>query len=617
MQNTSVKQAYSVLMAYAVHKNDKNILLENSQFGEGEIYNDFNNTRAMTQNDIKKISIEMKKAISRRIPIEYSTISSLEAEKLVLEKKISPINNIEQFNNEIPIVKIDDFYCVSNPLEISNTNELSPDSFKLQTISGTNADKEGVNRSQRLTALAFSTKDELDSYNKHLQEAQERDHRRINQDMDLFCMSQNGPGLAMFQRNGAIIRRTIEEFEHFEHAKRGYKPVYTPHIYTTNVWKQSGHYDCYKDNMFLFDQDGKEYGVKPMNCPGHVEIYRNTAKSYRDLPIKYFELGTVYRKEDSGALHGLLRVTNITQDDAHIFCTKEQLKDEIVKVVDFVEYMMDTFGLETEYEISTKPEKAIGNAETWEHAEKTLHEALSSTKIKSYGVDQGGGAFYGPKIDVKMKDALGRKWQGPTIQLDFNFPERFNLEYTNANGEKERPIMLHRTVLGSMERFTGVLIEHYNGKFPLWLAPEQIAVVAVSDENEKMNSYKAKVAESLMEEGFRVETSSIRGNSLSAKVAKARRRRIPYTVIIGENEANNNTVSLHIRDNNSKIKDMPLDEFIDVVKQERKTKALKSILINNETQNINDNSKSTVAQPQNLNLLMIAARNGKLGKSGK
>ncbi len=615
MKDTNLQHAYSVLIAYAVYKTDSNILLENSQLENNEIRNDFNNIQPITQKDIKKISIEVKKAIFHKIPIEYSTISTQAAEKLVQEKKISPINNIEEFHNEIPIVKIDDFYCVSSPFEMLNTSELSPDSFKLQTVSGVNANKDGVNQSQRLTALAFKTKDELDTYIQHLKEAQERDHRRINQDMDLFCMSQNGPGLAMFQPNGAIIRRTIEEFEHFEHAKRGYKPVYTPHIYTTNVWKQSGHYDCYKDNMFLFEQDGKEYGVKPMNCPGHVEIYKNTAKSYRDLPIKYFELGTVYRKEDSGALHGLLRVTNITQDDAHIFCTKEQLKDEIVKVVDFVEYMMKTFGLETEYEISTKPKKAIGDAKTWEHAEKTLHEALSSTKIKNYGVDQGGGAFYGPKIDVKMKDALGRKWQGPTIQLDFNFPERFNLEYTNANGEKERPIMLHRTVLGSMERFTGVLIEHYNGKFPLWLAPEQIAVVSVSDENEKMNSYKRKVADALMEEGFRVETSSIRGNSLSAKVAKARRRRIPYTIIIGENEADNNTVALHIRDNNSKIKNMPLHEFIDAVKQERKSKALQSIFITQEDQN--NVSKSIDHKSQDLNLLMIAAKNGKLGKSGK
>lgn len=608
MQNAEIKRAYSVLIAYAAHKIDSNILLENAEFGEGEVYNDFNNTRALTQNDIKKISIEAKKAISRGMTIEYDTVSSAQAEKLIEEKKIAPIADIEAFNNEIPLIKIDDFYCVGSPLEISNTKELSPDSFKLQTISGTNADKTGINRSQRLTSLAFENKGELDAYIQHLKDAQERDHRKINQDMDLFCMSQNGPGLAMFQPNGAIIRRTIEEFEHFEHAKRGYKPVYTPHIYTTNVWKQSGHYDCYKDNMFLFEQDGKEYGVKPMNCPGHVEIFKNAAKSYRDLPIKYFELGTVYRKEDSGALHGLLRVTNITQDDAHIFCTKEQLKGEIVKVVDFVEFMMKTFGLETEYEISTKPEKAIGNEETWELAERTLHEALKSTNIKEYGVDQGGGAFYGPKIDVKMKDALGRKWQGPTIQLDFNFPERFNLEFTNANGEKERPIMLHRTVLGSMERFTGVLIEHYNGKFPLWLAPEQVAIVTVSEDNEKMNAYKEKVAEALMEKGFRVETSSIRGNSLSAKVAKARRRRIPYTVIIGENEADNNTVALHIRDDNSKIKDMPLEDFIKALKYERKTKALKSVLIAQEPTRDNQN---TGIEQQGLNLLMIAAKNGK------
>lgn len=615
MDNTGIKQAYSVLMAYAANKVDNRLLIENCKFGNGEIFNDFSNARTMTQDDMKKISIEMKKAISRKMPIEAKTIDAETAHNLIEQGKLNPINNIEAFNNEIPLVTIDGFSCIASPLDIKSTGELSVDSFKLLTISGTNADKDGINQSQRITALAFGTKTELDSYVQYLQEAQERDHRKINQDMDLFCMSQNGPGLAMFQPNGAIVRRTIEEFEHFEHAKRGYKPVYTPHVYTTNVWKQSGHYDCYKENMFLFEQDGKEYGVKPMNCPGHVEIYKNSAKSYRDLPIKYFELGTVYRKEDSGALHGLLRVTNITQDDAHIFCTKEQLKNEIVKVVDFIEHMMDTFGLETEYQISTKPEKAIGESKTWEHAENTLKEALTSTKIKKFNVDEGGGAFYGPKIDVKMKDALGRQWQGPTIQLDFNFPERFNLEYTNANGEKERPVMLHRTVLGSMERFTGVLIEHYNGKFPLWLAPEQIAIVGVSDENEKINNYKEKLAETLMEEGFRVETSSIRGNSLSAKVSKARRRRIPYTIIIGENEADNNTVALHVRDNNSKIKDMPLSEFIDSIKQERKSKSLKSVLIANENSATNE-TKAHDSQ-QNINPLTLAVRNRKLGNSGK
>ena len=412
---------------------------------------------------------------------------------------------------------------------------------------------------------------------------QQRDHRKIAQEMDLFFMSENGPGLAMLQPNGAIIRRTIENFEHFEHAKRGYKPVYTPHVYNAEVWKRSGHYDCYKDHMFLFQEDGKEFGVKPMSCPGHVEIFKKNAHSYKDLPIRYFELATVYRRENSGCLQGLLRVTNITQDDAHIFCTKKQLKSEIVNVLNFVKYMMDTFGLNAEYEISTKPKKFIGNEETWELAEKTLKEALPMAGINHFDIDQGGGAFYGPKIDVKMKDALGRKWQGPTVQLDFNFPERFNLEYINEEGKKERPIMLHRVVLGSMERFLGILIEHYNGKFPFWLAPEQCAVLTVKD-SDTLRNYQEKVASHLMEEGFRIETNSVRGNSLGSKIANARHRRIPYIIVLGENELQKSTVSVRVRDNGTQYRDIPLDSFITLLKTEQKNKLLQSIFISNGQQ---------------------------------
>ena len=579
----NIQKAYSVLMGYAAYKMNPALLLEDMHFDDNKSLNDFNLAQQLSQEDLKKISILMKKSISKKEEIKFNLVDKTNIINLINQKKISENIDIAKFeNNKIPLITIGNFVLVSDDIGITNTQELSPDNFKLMTISALNAGREVKNNGQRVTAISAESKEELNTTLEKLAEAQKRDHRKIGQEMDLFFISQNGPGLAMFQPNGAIIRRTIENFEHLEHAKRGYKPVYTPHVYNATVWKKSGHYDCYKDNMFLFEEAGEEMGVKPMNCPGHVEIFNKVPHSYKDLPIKYFELGTVYRREDRGALQGLLRVTNITQDDAHIFCRKDQLKDELVKVIDFVEFMMKTFGLKTEYVISTRPEdKFLGTIETWNYSEEALKKALTAANIKDFGYDIGGGAFYGPKIDVKMQDALGRKWQGPTIQLDFNFPQRFGMEYVNSNGEKETPVMLHRTVLGSMERFLGVLIEHYNGKFPLWLAPEQCAVLTVNDNNELLSKYQEQVVEKLQEEGFRVESSSIKGNSLGAKISKARNRRIPYIVVIGENEAENRTVSVRVRDNNKQYQ-VSLEKFILLLNSEFKQKSLSSLFIEKE-----------------------------------
>lgn len=596
----NIQKAYSVLLAYAVNQTNPTLLCENVSFDDKKSLNDFTLTHQLSSDDLKKLSILMKKAISRGIKVNQSHINSSDFNDLVMKGKVSPNIDVTQFPaDNIPLVSIGDFCMVADDIGISNTNELVPDAFRLMSISAVNAGREVKNNAQRISLISANTKQELETELERLNEAQKRDHRKIGQEMELFFISENGPGLAMFQPNGAIIRRTIENFEHFEHAKRGYKPVYTPHVYDASVWKRSGHYDCYKENMFLFEEDGKEMGVKPMNCPGHVEIFKRVPRSYRDLPIKFFELGTVYRREDRGALQGLLRVTNITQDDAHIFCRKDQLKGELVNVIDFVEFMMKTFGLKTEYVISTRPEdKFLGTKETWDYSEKSLKDALTAAGIKSFGYDIGGGAFYGPKIDVKMQDALGRKWQGPTIQLDFNFPERFGLEYTNAEGKKERPVMLHRTVLGSMERFLGVLIEHYNGKFPLWLAPEQCAVIAVNEKDPKVQQYKDQIVSSLQEE-FRMVDLSSKSDSLGSKIAKARNRRIPYTIVVGGKEAENQTVSVRVRDDNSQHS-MPLQQLISILNGERKQKALVSPFVKSTERGENVASHKTVIPDTNI-----------------
>ena len=590
------------LIAYSIFK-QKNILLNSFSTQDEQLLLDFENEQSLTKDDLKKITAKIKETISQNIPIEYITIELESLKKLQEQRKISKNVDISKFDkNQIPLLKIDDFYMISEKLNFEKTGEFCQNGFQLNSISAINIGRDQSYSAQRLFAFAFNSKENLEKHLDMLTLVQQRDHRKIAQEMDLFFMSENGSGLAMLQPNGAIIRRTIENFEHYEHAKRGYKPVYTPHVYNANVWKKSGHYECYKDHMFLFKENNEEYGVKPMSCPGHVEIFKKNAHSYRDLPIRYFELATVYRRENSGSLQGLLRVTNITQDDAHIFCTQKQLKSEIVGVLDFVKYMMDTFGLNAEYEISTKPEKFIGNEETWNYAETILKESLPMAGIKNFSIDQGGGAFYGPKIDVKMKDALGRKWQGPTVQLDFNFPERFNMEYVNEEGKKERPIMLHRVVLGSMERFLGILIEHYNGKFPLWLAPEQCAVLTVNDSNKELSEYQEKIASRLLEEGFRIETNSIRGNSLGSKISNVRNRRIPYAIVLGQKELQNNTLSVRVRDNNNQYTNISLDNFISLLKTEQQKKMLQSIFISENSLSKGNGSKCLLKQtlPNNI-----------------
>ncbi len=395
---------------------------------------------------------------------------------------------------------------------------------------------------QRIYGTAFFTQKELDEYLKMLEEAAKRDHRKIATQLDLFHIYHDtaGAGLIFYHPNGGMLRKTIEDYVREEHLKRGYDLVYTPHMLKGKLWEISGHAQQYKDNMYYFKVDQEDYAVKPMNCPGHILIYGSHVRSYRDLPIRYFELGTVYRQEKAGVLHGLLRVRGFTQDDAHIFCRPDQIKDEVMAVLDFVFAVMKDFGFkDLHIELSTRPEDSMGSQENWDKATCALKDALETKKLK-YDINEGDGAFYGPKIDIKLKDAIGRQWQCGTIQCDFNLPERFDLHYIDESGQHARPIMLHRAILGSLERFIGTLIEHYSGNFPLWLAPHQVVIIAISPEQEE---FAHNVREVLIKAGLRVIVDN-RNESLGKRIREASVKKIPYQIIIGAKETETAQVSV-------------------------------------------------------------------------
>jgi len=390
-----------------------------------------------------------------------------------------------------------------------------------------------------------------------------RDHRRLGKELDLFSISDEvGAGLVIYHPNGALLRYLLEDFERREHLKRGYQFVVGPQILKLEMWKKSGHYENYRENMYFTKIDDVEYGIKPMNCVSHIMVYKSDIRSYRDLPLRYFELGTVCRHEKSGVLHGLLRVREFTQDDAHIFLRPDQLHEEISSIIAFVKDVMGLFGFEYELEISTRPEKYIGTIETWDKAERTLKEVLDNEGLP-YDINEGDGAFYGPKIDVKLKDALGRKWQCATIQCDFALPERFELTYVDKDGQRKRPVMLHRVILGAMERFIGVLIEHYAGKFPLWLSPQQVVVMTITDDQ---IDYAKQVHGALMAEEIRSQLDT-RNEKLNMKIREAILKKIPYLVIVGKKEVEEKTLSIRSRDGGEQKK-VTLADFIHRLREE-------------------------------------------------
>ncbi len=416
---------------------------------------------------------------------------------------------------------------------------------------------------QRIYATAFPDKKELKTYLARLEEARKRDHRKLGKELDLFSFSEEaGAGLVIWHPKGALLRTLIEDFERREHLRRGYDIVMGPQILRTELWKTSGHYENYRENMYFTEIDEQSYGVKPMNCLAHMLIYKSKMRSYRDLPLRYFELGTVHRHEKSGVLHGLLRVRGFTQDDAHILCTPEQLDAEIKGVIKFVQDVMGIFGFEYEMEISTRPEKSIGSDADWERATRALMAALEDSGLP-FEINEGDGAFYGPKIDIKLKDALDRRWQCATIQCDFTLPERFDLTYIGSDGEKHRPVMVHRVILGAIERFVGVLIEHFAGSFPLWISPVQAVIVNVTD---NQADYVASVHEKLLAGGVRVKTD-LRNEKLGFKIREAQMEKIPYMLVVGDREMQDGLVSPRDRSGNT-LASMTPDEFVRFVQDE-------------------------------------------------
>ncbi len=531
---------------------------------ENGFYYDFDYPPGFTPEALEKIEQEMRKIISQNEQFQRQEISKKEAQELFQSLnetyKLEILKEIPE--EKVSIYKNGDFIDLCRGPHIESTGKIK--TFKLLSVAG--AYWRGDERNpmlQRIYGTAFFNKKDLDKYLKQLEEAKKRDHRRLGRDLDLFMQFEEiGAGFPVYLPKGAILRHILEEFEIKEHLKRGYQMVIGPQLLKGELWKRSGHMEYYKENMYFTEIEGQLYGIKPMNCLAHIMIYQSQIRSYRDLPIRYFELGTVCRHEKSGVLHGMLRVRQFTQDDAHIFCTPDQLNVEIKKVLDFVDDVMGIFGFSYEVELSTRPQKSIGSDEIWEHATQALIQALEDKGLE-YHICKGEGAFYGPKIDIKLKDALGRKWQCATIQCDFALPERFELSYIDTDGQKKRPAMLHRVILGTLERFIGVLTEHFSGAFPPWLAPVQVKILTVTDRNV---AYGQKIYELLSEMDFRVETD-FRNEKLGYKIREAQLQKIPFMLVIGDKEVKTNSVTPRRRTGEN-LGSMSLEVFVNLLKEE-------------------------------------------------
>ena len=532
---------------------------------EEGFYYDFDAPRPFTEEDLKAIEKKMKEVVKRRYPLEREEVPREEAEKFFRERgedyKLELIREIP--DEKVSLYRQGDFVDLCRGPHLPHTGLVK--AFKLLSVAG--AYWRGDERNpqlQRIYGTAFFDKEALRAYLERLEEAKRRDHRKLGRELELFSIEEEvGPGLILWHPRGAIVRKEIEDFWREEHLRRGYQLVYTPHIARRDLWKVSGHLDFYAENMFApMEIDERAYQLKPMNCPFHILIYKSKKRSYREFPIRYCELGTVYRYERSGVLHGLLRVRGFTQDDAHIFCREDQLEEEIFKVLDLVVYFLSVFGFR-EYQIylSTRPEKYVGSEEIWEKAEGALAAALEKKGL-SYEIDPGEGVFYGPKIDLKIRDVLGRFWQCSTIQVDFNIPERFDLIYMGPDNQPHRPIMIHRALLGSLERFFGVLIEHYAGAFPVWLAPVQAVVLTVADRH---RDFAEEVRRALEGAGLRAELDP-RGERLSFKIREAQVKKIPYMIIIGDKEVE--ARRLTVRTRKGENLSLGLEEFIERVQRE-------------------------------------------------
>ncbi len=548
-------------------------------------YYDFDLTDgyAFTHEDLAKIEEKMKEIIKQNLTFEKYVIPDVEKqiEEFKKEGEIYKAELLEEHKNDNPtlyITKDKDGNALFNDLcagpHLPNTSYIKTNAFKLLKVAGAYwRGNENNKMLQRIYATAYWNKEDLQSYLTFLEEAEKRDHRKLGTKLDLFSTREElGGGLVLWHPNLAVVREEIENYWREEHRKRGYVIVNTPHIAKSKLWEISGHADHYRENMFFIQKDedsDEQFILKPMNCPFHILIYQANRYSYRSLPLRMAELGTVYRKEKSGALSGLTRVQGFTQDDAHIFCTPEQLVDEINRIIDFVADTLAIFNMKFEVELSTRPESFIGEIENWDKAEAGLKEAMDRRGMK-YDINEGDGAFYGPKIDFKIKDAIGRTWQCATIQLDFNLPARFDIKYQDKDGQLKTPLMLHRVIFGSMERFHGILIEHYAGAFPTWLAPTQVNIVPIS--NEKHIDFAEEVYRKMRDAGIRVNLDD-RSESMNYKIRESLQdKKIPYVCVIGDKEIEANSVAVRARAI-GQVGTFKVDEFIDIIKAEIKSRA--------------------------------------------
>jgi threonyl-tRNA synthetase len=551
---------------------------------EHGFYYDFGLPRPLTPDDLAEIEAIMQRIIQENHRFEYKVVSADDARSLFAGQpyKLELIDGLAHGQNEygeesptetvISTYRQDTFEDLCRGPHLEHTGEVPADAFKLLNVAGAYwRGDEHRPMLQRIYGTAWHNREELDQYLWRLEEAKKRDHRTLGRELDLYSISPDvGAGLILWHPKGAMVRVLAEDFSRQAHLRNGYDWVFSPHIGRAHLWETSGHLDFYRENMYApMDVDGEEYFAKPMNCPFHIQIFKSHLRSYRDLPIRYAEYGTVYRYERSGVLHGLTRVRGFTQDDAHIFCRPEQVEDEIGRALQFSLYVLRTFGL-TDFKayLSTRPEKYVGEPEDWDRATEALRLAIDAHAIP-YELDEGGGAFYGPKIDLKVNDALGREWQLSTIQFDFNLPERFGLEYIGEDGQPHRPYMVHRALLGSMERFLGVLIEHFAGAFPVWLAPVQAVVIPISAD--RHGDYARDVAARLRESGLRVDVDD-RNERMQAKIREAQLQKVPYMLVVGNKEQEADTVAVRQRAGED-LGAIPVADFLARVQEESKLDA--------------------------------------------
>ena len=561
-----MRHSTSHVMAMAVKELFPGVKVTIGPSIENGFYYDFDYERPFKEEDLPQIEDKMNEIIKQNLPFHRKELSSSEAIELFGKQgenyKVEIIKDLGAEN--VSLYTQGSFSDLCRGPHIPSTGKIK--AFKLTKVAGAYwRGDENRPMLSRIYGVAFSDNKALRSYLQKLEEAKKRDHVKLGKQLDLFSTHEEiGAGMVVWHPNGYMLRHLIEQFEISEHLKRGYEMVKGPEILKTDLWQKSGHFDNYRENMYFTEIDNQSYGIKPMNCLSHMLIYKSKIRSYRDLPKRYFELGLVHRHERSGVLHGLSRVREFTQDDAHIICTPEQLSEEIKAVLTFVKFVMDIFKFDYELEISTRPEKSIGSDEDWERATSSLINAMEDLSLK-YDINEGDGAFYGPKIDIKLKDALDRSWQCATVQCDFTLPDRFDLSFIDQEGKKQRPVMIHRVILGSIERFIGVLIEHYAGAFPLWIAPIQARILTVTERN---NEYAETLLNSLKEAGIRAE-ADLRNEKLGLKVREAQLQKIPYMLIIGDKEAEQGGVTPRLR-NGRNLAFMNAEEIIQHLTEEER-----------------------------------------------